>query len=130
VLLALYVGLHSWDVVWVGLAAFFGHLYPVFLKFRGGKGVATALGILLALAPEAALVLALVFALVAGLSRAVSIASIITAGLAPLVVWFLSYPGPVIGLNLILAFFIILRHHENIQRLISGAEPKFKLNSQ
>ena len=130
VVLARYFGLEIGQVVWVGLAAFLGHLYPVFLGFKGGKGVATALGVLAAVAPQATLLLAVVFGIIAGTSRAVSLASIIAAGLAPLVLWLLSYPGPAVGLGLVLALLITIRHRDNIQRLVTGAEPKFKVNSQ
>lgn len=111
----------------VALAAFFGHLYPVFLRFQGGKGVATALGVLFALAPMAAIILLFVFSLVAALSRLVSLASIIAVGLAPIVIWLFSYPSLTIGISFIMALWIIFRHRENIQRLCSGAEPTFNL---
>lgn len=130
VALARYFGLEISQVVWVALAAFLGHLYPVFLGFKGGKGVATALGTLVGLAPQATLVLAAVFAVVVTVSRAVSLASIVAAVLAPLVLWFFSYPPPVIGAGLILALLVVIRHRDNIRRLTSGAEPKFKVNSQ
>jgi glycerol-3-phosphate acyltransferase PlsY len=130
VVLGRYFGLGIEQISWIALATFLGHLYPVFLGFKGGKGVATALGVLLAVAPQATLVLAIVFGAVAGTSRAVSLASLVAAGLAPLVLWLLSYPRPIIGLGLVLALLIVLRHRENIQRLLSGAEPKFKLNSR
>lgn len=130
VLLALYFGLGAWEVAGVGLAAFLGHLYPVFLNFKGGKGVSTALGILTALAPKAIPVLGLIFAAVVGISRAVSLASITAACLAPVVLWLLSYPVPYVGLSFVLALLILVRHRANIQRLLSGAEPKFKINSR
>lgn len=130
VALARYFGLEIEHVVWVALAAFLGHLYPVFLGFKGGKGVAIALGTLVGLAPQATLVLAAVFAVIVGMTRAVSLASIIAAVLAPLVLWFFSYPQPVVGFGLVLALLVVIRHRDNIRRLISGAEPKFKVNSQ
>ncbi len=130
VLLALYFGLEPWAIFWVGLTSFLGHVYPVFLKFRGGKGVATALGILLAVAPAATAILALVFAVVAVSSRAVSLASLIAAALAPLVLWLLWCPLPFVALSFVLALLIVVRHRENIQRLLAGVEPKFKINSQ
>lgn len=111
----------------VGLAAFLGHLYPIFLRFQGGKGVATALGVFLWLAPKATLVLVLVFSLVAVVSRVVSLASLIAAGLAPVIFWVFSAPSPLVWLSLFMALLIILRHRENIQRLISGVEPRFNL---
>jgi glycerol-3-phosphate acyltransferase PlsY len=111
----------------IALAAFVGHLYPVFLRFRGGKGVATAFGVFLGLAPMAALVLGAVFLIVALVSRLVSLASLVAASLAPVVFWLFSYPLLLVGLSLFISLWIILRHRENIQRLRSGAEPKFNL---
>lgn len=111
----------------VALAAFVGHLYPVFLRFRGGKGVATAFGVFLGLAPMAALLLGAVFLIVALVSRLISLASLVAAGLAPVVFWLFSYPLLLVGLSLFISLWIILRHRENIQRLLSGAEPKFNL---
>lgn len=111
----------------VAAAAFLGHLYPVFLKFRGGKGVATALGAFLALAPAATGALAAVFLVVALWSRWVSLASVVAAGLTPVVFWALSYPPGVAWLGLALALMIILRHRENIRRLVAGTEPRFHL---
>jgi glycerol-3-phosphate acyltransferase PlsY len=111
----------------VGLAAFLGHLYPVFLKFRGGKGVATALGILSALAPLAAALLVFVFTLVAGISRFVSLASIASGVAAPAVFWMLGYPAVEIWFGFALGLIVVIRHRGNIERLISGAEPKLNL---
>jgi glycerol-3-phosphate acyltransferase PlsY len=99
----------------------------VFLQWQGGKGVATALGVFLGLAPMAALVLVAVFLIVALLSRVVSLASLAAASLAPVVFWLFSYPLFLVGLSLLISLWIILRHRENIQRLLSGAEPKFNL---
>lgn len=107
------------------IAAFLGHLYPMFLKFRGGKGVATALGVLLALAPMASLILIAIFAVVAVSSRFVSLSSIVAALAAPIVLWSLSYSLTVIATGVFLAVMITLRHRGNIQRLLEDTEPKF-----
>jgi glycerol-3-phosphate acyltransferase PlsY len=111
----------------VALAAFLGHLYPVFLKFQGGKGVATGLGALAALAPAATGVLLVVFFIVAAATRIVSLASIAAAGVAPVAIWLLGYPAPLIDAVLLMALLILWRHRENIQRLRAGAEPRFNL---
>lgn len=111
----------------VAAAAFVGHLFPVFLRFQGGKGVATALGVFLALAPLGSLVLLLIFLALAAARRIVSLASMVTAGLAPALFWLFSYPVPIRWLSLAIALAIILRHWENIQRLRAGTEPKFNL---
>lgn len=111
----------------VALAAFLGHLYPVFLKFQGGKGVATALGVFLSLAPMATVVLVFIFSLVAMASRVVSLASLAAAGCAPLVLWFFSYDPARLWLSLLIGLLVIVRHRANIQRLMTGIEPKFDL---
>ena len=112
--------------VLAGTAAFLGHLYPIFLKFRGGKGVATALGVFIALAPLAALILLAVFALTSLTSRIVSLGSIVTAAIAPFILWLFHYPAIVIGMAAFIAVAIIFRHRSNIQRLINGSEPRFR----
>jgi acyl phosphate:glycerol-3-phosphate acyltransferase len=109
----------------VATAAFLGHLYPVFLRFQGGKGVATAFGVLLALAPIATLVSLAVFTAVILSSRTVSLSSIAAATAAPIALWFLSYPPPLIVMSALFAAMIILRHRENMRRLLSGTEPRF-----
>ncbi len=109
------------------LAAFLGHLYPIFLRFRGGKGVATALGIFTGLAPWVAMALVLVFCPVALATRWISFASLTVAVLAPVLVWLLSYEPPVLWASLIMGILIIMRHRENIKRLRSGTETKLNL---
>jgi len=108
-----------------GFAAFVGHLFPVYLKFKGGKGVATALGVLLLLAPLATVYLGVIFFLVVWISRRVSLGSMLSALLAPVMAYFLDYAPAVVWLSLALAVLIVIRHRENIQRLLAGAEPKF-----
>jgi len=119
------LGLSHTAVALVAIAAFLGHLYPVFLKFQGGKGVATALGVLLALAPMATVVLIALFGVVAGSSRLVSLSSIVAALAAPIMLWSLSYSPIVIATGVFLAVMITVRHRDNIQRLYAGTEPRF-----
>jgi glycerol-3-phosphate acyltransferase PlsY len=130
VLLSTSLGFDLWVAAAAGMAAFLGHLYPLFLGFRGGKGVATAAGVLLAVAPLAALSLIGVFALVAAGTRLVSLASLFSSLLAPALLWFLSYPPPLVALAGVLALLIVLRHRTNIERLLAGAEPRFTVNSR
>ena len=125
VFVALRFGLSNTAVASVGVAAFLGHLYPVFLKFQGGKGVATALGVLLALAPMATLVLVAVFGVVVFFSRIASVSSIAAAVAAPITLWSFSYPPTIVAMSVFLAVMIILRHRENIRRLRAGTEPRF-----
>lgn len=113
----------------IAAAAFLGHLYPVFLRFQGGKGVATAFGVLLALAPLATLVALVVFTALILVSRTVSLSSIGAAIAAPMAIWFFSYPLAWIVMSALFAAMIILRHRANIQRLLAGTEPKFGTTS-
>jgi acyl phosphate:glycerol-3-phosphate acyltransferase len=125
VFVAIWLGLNPTVVALVGSTAFLGHLYPVFLRFQGGKGVATALGVLLALAPMATVVLIAVFAAVAVSTRVVSLSSIVAALAAPIILWSFFYSPTVIAIGVFLAVMITLRHRDNIQRLIAGTEPRF-----
>lgn len=111
---------------WVGLAAFCGHVFSVFLKFRGGKGVATALGVFLALAPLAVAIAMALFAVLMFLWRYVSLGSIAAAAAMPPAVYFLGGSKAVTLVTAIISLIVIVRHHENIGRLLSGTESRFK----
>jgi glycerol-3-phosphate acyltransferase PlsY len=106
------------------LAAFLGHLYPVFFGFRGGKGVATALGVLLGLAwPIAAAALA-TWVAVALVTRYSSLAALSAAALAPLyTAWLLADPA-LVAASGVMTLLLYWRHRENIRRLLQGAEPR------
>jgi glycerol-3-phosphate acyltransferase PlsY len=112
-----------------GLAAFVGHLYPVFFRFQGGKGVATALGVVLGVNPLLALATVLTFAIVVYFSRFVSLASMVAAVFAPVymvfghgVAW-QAQGAQVLSLS-IMALLLVWRHRENINRLFAGTESK------
>jgi len=107
--------------------AFLGHLFPVWLRFRGGKGVATAGGILLAYAWPAALAAIATWLVIAALTRYSSLAALIGASLAPVYTWFFTREFQQTEVALFLAILIVLRHHANIRRLIRGEESKIKL---
>lgn len=109
----------------VGVVAFLGHLYPIFLKFKGGKGVATSFGVLLGLAPLATMILLVVFAAVAFTTRIVSLSSMVTAVAAPLVLWLFYYSPTYVIVTAFMALMIVFRHYANIQRLLNGTEPRF-----
>jgi glycerol-3-phosphate acyltransferase PlsY len=109
----------------IGLAAFLGHLFPVYLKFKGGKGVATAFGIFLCLAPAVILIELLIFALVVFLWRYVSLASLIASATIPLLMLAFSCEPPIILLGVVMAILIFIKHSDNIKRLISGTENRF-----
>jgi glycerol-3-phosphate acyltransferase PlsY len=109
-----------------GVAAVIGHVYSIFVGFRGGKGVATAAGVMLGLAPYAILALLVLWALIVFGTGYVSLGSIVAAALLPLAVWIL-HPGargllPVIGL---VAAGIVWLHRANIRRLLAGTENRF-----
>ena len=122
-------GLDGTDVALVGLAAFLGHLYPVFFGFKGGKGVATAVGVLIAFEPLLALAALLTFAIIVAFFRYVSLASIVAAVFAPAyyllvdgVAWQAS--GAKTLAMVAMGLLLIWRHRENIQRLLAGTESK------
>ena len=107
-----------------GLAAVAGHVFPVYLGFRGGKGVATGLGAFLVLDPIAAAGAALVFLAAVAVSRRVSAGSILAAASLPVILLFREAPPGLVLTGLAASLLIILRHAENIRRLFQGTEPK------
>lgn len=111
------------------LLAIMGHMFPLWLGFRGGKGVATALGGFLRFSPTTVGVAIIIFLMVVIVSRRISLGSMIAAALFPVSVWFLhrSRDPWVIAFIAASAMLIIGRHHQNIRRLLSGAEPTFSL---
>jgi acyl phosphate:glycerol-3-phosphate acyltransferase len=108
----------------VGLAAFLGHLWPIFFRFQGGKGVATAAGVLFGLHVSLGLATLLSFAIIVAFSRYVSLASIVAAAFAPF--WFMLNWGtePALFTVAVMGLLLIWRHSANIQRLLAGTESK------
>ena len=106
----------------VGLAAFLGHLYPVFFGFRGGKGVATALGALLGTAPLLGAAALATWLVVAGVSRYSSLAALAASGLAPVYAWVVSGRPEVVGAVSVMAALLVWRHRANVRRLLAGEE--------
>lgn len=132
VVAALWVRLLSDDpalLVWLGLAgltaAILGHSFSVFIGFRGGKGVATTLGGAIALMPAAALIGVVVWIVLFYTTRYVSLASIGLAVTLPVVVYLRDGLSPLFGFSALLALFVVVRHRENIVRLIRGTENRF-----
>ncbi|MBI5655857.1 MAG: glycerol-3-phosphate acyltransferase [Geobacter sp.] len=126
VLLAYRLGFTEGWLALTGLAAFTGHIYTVFLRFKGGKGVATALGVFLAMSPLSVLAALAVFGLVFWKWRYVSLASISAAAAMPLLVALIDRRGLIFLMSGVIALLVIWRHRENIQRLRLGTESKFK----
>lgn len=104
-------------------AAFIGHLFPVWLKFNGGKGVATFLGVMLGLAWPVGAIACLTWLAMAFLLRWSSLAALTAAGTSPVVAWYLASPGIAMAAGA-MAVLVFIRHHENIRRLLRGEEPK------
>ncbi len=107
-----------------GGAAFVGHLFPVWLKFNGGKGVATFYGVLLTAAWPVGVLAALTWLAMAALFRISSLAALTAAALAPLFAFATDQPYPMVLLSAFMAVLIYIRHHQNISRLLKGQEPK------
>ena len=122
--------LKDWTIAFAGMFAILGHIFPVWLRFRGGKGVATALGVFLMIAPLVVVIALLVFAAIFALTRFVSLASLVAIASIALTILLLSLFDPLLlpfAIGAILsASLVILAHRANIQRLIAGTEPKFQ----
>jgi glycerol-3-phosphate acyltransferase PlsY len=119
-------------MMYAGLAAILGHVFPVWLKFSGGKGVATALGVFLMISWAAVAAAVAIFAIVVLFWRYVSLASVSAAAALPLLVYLLYAPGhappaAVTAGTLLVAALVIVKHRENIERLIAGTEPRFEI---
>lgn len=111
-------------VALAGGSAFVGHLFPVWLKFNGGKGVATFYGVLLSAAWPVGVLAAITWLAMAALFRISSLAALTAAVLAPLFAFASDQPYPMVVLSLFMAVLIFIRHHQNISRLLRGEEPK------
>jgi acyl phosphate:glycerol-3-phosphate acyltransferase len=109
-----------------GILAVVGHMFPLYLGFKGGKGVATGLGVFLFLSPAAIGISLLVFVAAVGLSGFVSAGSLLASGLFPLWLWLLGQPAASIATGAIIALLIWIKHQENIARLIRGQEKSWK----
>ena len=118
-------GNSTWQAI-AAVAAIIGHIFPIWLKFKGGKGVATGCGAFLALCPLAVLSTLAVFVLILVLTRYISAASIAATALFPLWAYLYGSPSSVLLWGGAGALLIVAKHHQNIRRLISGNENKFK----
>lgn len=123
---------HDLFLIFTGLAAVLGHIFPLMAGFRGGKGIATLAGISIALFPFALLVSLIVFLLVFLLTRYVSLASILASLALPIASYFIAGNDEIqiIILTILIAILVPLTHHKNIRRLIKRTESKISLNKK
>ena len=112
-------------VALAGLAVFLGHLFSIFLNLKGGKGVATGLGVLSFIMPLPTLFSVIIFILCLKVSGYISLSSILAAIILPILGIYFKMPLPFIYLAVILGLFTLQKHHDNIIRLVKGTEPKF-----
>lgn len=124
VLLAAAVGAGDMGLAGAGLAAFLGHLYPLFFGFQGGKGVATAFGVILGLSPWVALTTLLIWLAMAVIVRISSLAALTAAVLSPLFLWWFELPGTYVMAVLIMVTLLVWRHRGNIRKLLAGTESR------
>ncbi len=116
--------------VLTGLMAIIGHSRSVFLDFKGGKSAATGVGVIYGLAPLAALIMTLAWVTILIFSRYVSLASIVAAVLAPILMYVFNKPWPYILFALVAGIYVIWRHRENIERLLEGTERKVEFKKE
>ncbi|MEG6585701.1 glycerol-3-phosphate 1-O-acyltransferase PlsY [Dendrosporobacter sp. 1207_IL3150] len=112
-----------------GIAAIAGHNWSIFLKFKGGRGVATGLGVIAILVPKVTAIVFAVWAVIVYISRYVSLASIVAAALVPILMWLFNEKIEFYYFGLLAAAFVIVRHRPNIERLLKGNELKIKSGS-
>lgn len=125
-------GLGGVEIILLGLVAILGHTFSFFLQFKGGKGVATSLGVFLFLMPKVIGVLVLVFILVVGVTKYISLGSVICSALLPILAFFMPVRDsatrtPLVIISLVVGIFVIYKHKANIMRLMEGKENKFNL---
>lgn len=124
VFLAMQLGLSNVQIALVALAVFLGHLFPIFLNFKGGKGVATALGVLLALSGWLGLAVLATWLFMAVVFRYSSLSALVAAITAPLYAFMLGLPQEWVLASLVMSLLLIWRHKSNIQNLLAGKESK------
>ena len=127
VLIALALAGHE-AALWAGLGAILGHLFPIWLGFRGGKGGATGYGVLIAVAWPVGLAAGAIWLIVARLARISSLATLLSFAAAPILAALLADSG-VVKLALAIAVLVFIRHHANIRRLLAGTEPRIGMKA-
>ena len=126
VILANYFGYNLFDLTIILLCAFLGHVFPIYYGFKGGKGVATALGVLLAIDSNIAILVLLIWLIVFLVSRISSLSAITAALCLPIIAFFMHIDQNFLWLSLFLSMFLIYRHKENIKNLLEKKESNFK----
>ncbi|MGK0297194.1 MAG: glycerol-3-phosphate acyltransferase PlsY [Gammaproteobacteria bacterium] len=124
ILVSQYIGVADWVIAVSGIAVFLGHTYPIFFHFKGGKGVATLLGVLLATSWLVGLLFIFSWALIAILFRYSSAAGMTAAMLAPVYAIWLTPDMSYVGSFTVMALFLLVRHRKNIERLLAGTESR------
>lgn len=130
VLIGHYLGGTALAQVVGGIGAIVGHNWSIFLGFKGGRGVATGLGVIAMIAPQVTLIVFTVWAIIVYFTRYVSLASIIAAALVPVAMWVLNSRQEFFYFGILAALFVIVRHRPNIERLLKGTELKIKAGSR
>ena len=113
-----------------GILVVIGHIYPLFFKFKGGKGVATAFGVMLGFNPILALLLVVTWGVVFKISKISSLSALTATVLSPVYAFLLMGNNTYFGATLVIAFFVLYKHKENVFRLFSGQEHKFKKSEE
>ena len=130
VLAASLIGVTPLLLAGTGLAAFLGHLYPVFFGFRGGKGVATALGVQFGLGWQIGGGIALIWLIMAKAANISSLAALVAMALAPLVIWLIRPAPELILMQVIISLMLFWRHRSNIRNLLEGAEGRIRTDDK
>ena len=123
-------GISNLDFIMIGIFAIVGHSFSIFMKFKGGKAVATTVGVFTVLVPKALLLAAVVFFVIFTLTRYVSVSSITAAISLPIFIFFLYGDIPYTVFGGIITILIIVKHKSNIQRLLNGTESRFTINKK
>ena len=126
VTIAILIDLNDLEIMQISLALLIGHMYPIYYKFKGGKGVATAFGIILAINWVLALSVICIWLIIFSIWKFSSLAAIVASLSTPIISYFLHDSLFISIMYLLIAFLIIFRHHSNIKNLIAGVEPSFK----
>lgn len=119
---AVYLGVGNWVIAGIALATFLGHLFPIYHRFKGGKGVATYLGVLIGTQPLAALMWVGGWLALVGIFKHSSVGGITMCVVAPLILWWQSASYELITVSVLMSVLVVIRHHQNIKNLIAGIE--------